>query len=163
MSKANDGLKAKGFFRLTVTEGDKVVGDSGWKENTITMLGKEQYLCNLIAGTTGSKYIQSVAIGAGTDTIASNATGLTSEFSTANGSYTRMPVTVTTSVNGSTAIVQFAFAQAASVLATATTLAEVALINATATGGQIFSGNTFTASALATNQAVNGSYEIRFS
>ena len=45
-----NSIKLKGFFRLQLTEdaGGKtsIVGDSGWKENTVTNTGIRDYVVN---------------------------------------------------------------------------------------------------------------------
>jgi len=66
---------------------------------------------------------------------------------------TRCAVTPTTIASKT---VQFAFTLASSVYTAAKTIQNVGLINhsSTATAGTIFAGNTFTTSALATNQSV---------
>jgi len=69
---------------------------------------------------------------------------------------TRCAVTPTTIASKT---VQFAFTLASSVYSAPKTIQNVGLINhsSTATAGTIFAGNTYTTSALATNQSVNGS------
>lgn len=156
---SKDGIKAKGFFRLQINEEGKVVGDTGWKQNQVTNLGFDQYLCQTLAGMGGSKTVSHAMLGTGTAPGAAD-TSLNGEIT--DVATARCAVTPTTIASKT---VQFAFTLASSVYTAAKTIQNVGLINhsSTATAGTIFAGNTYTTSALATNQSVNGSYQIRFS
>ena len=156
-----DGVKAKGFFRLQIQNQDgKVAGDTGWRENVVTEAGFDTYLCRSLGSISGSKYISYAMLGTGTAP-ATNATALDGEIT--DVATARCAVTAATT--GGSHTVQFAFTLASSVYTAPHTIQNVGLINhsSTATAGTIFSGNTYTTSALATNQSVNGSYQIRFS
>ena len=151
-----DGITAKGFFRLQINEAGKVVGDSGWRKNMVVNLGRQDYLCKGLVGATGSKKVTYAALGTGTAPGAT-ATALDGEFTEAAARCSL----ATSIINSST--VQCAFTLPAGVVAAAT-IQNVALIDVSVVGtGTIFSGNIYTTSALATNQSVNGSYQIRFS
>lgn len=155
----NDSIKAKGFFRIQIRNEDgKVAGDSGWKENQVTNLGFQDYLCKNLAGMSGSKVVSHAMLGTGTAPGAAH-TGLDGEITDVAG--VRCGVTPTTIASKT---VQFAFTLASSIYTEAKTIQNVGLINhsSTATAGTIFAGNTYTTSALATNQSVYGSYQIRF-
>lgn len=154
-----EALRARGFFRLQIQDQDgKVSGDTGWKENQVTNDGFNQYLCLTLAGMAGSKTISYAMLGTGTVPGAVS-TSLNGEITDVAG--TRCAVTPTTIASNT---VQFAFTLASNVYTAAKTIQNVGLINhsSTATAGTIFAGNTYTTSALATNQSVNGSYQIRF-
>jgi len=158
--KSVDGLRARGFFKLQIKDADgKVAGDSGWKENQIVNLGFQDYLCQGIAGMAGSKTISHAMLGTGTAPGAA-ATALAGEITDVAAA--RAAVTPTTIASKT---IQFAFTIASNVYTEAKTIQNVGLINhsSTATAGTIFAGNTYATSALATNQSVNGSYQIRFS
>ena len=152
-----DKANVKGFFRLQINEDGKVVGDTGWKQNQITNLGFDQYLCQGLAGMAGSKTVSYAMIGTGTVPGAA-ATSLDGELT--DVAAMRCAVTPTT-INSKT--VQFAFTLNSNVVTAAKTIQNVGLINhsSTATAGTIFAGGTYTTSALATNQAIHGSYQIR--
>lgn len=156
---ASEGVKARGFYRLQISEAGKVVGDSGWKENQVVNLGFQDYLSATLGAVAGSKQITYAILGTGTAPGAT-ATALDGEITDAAGC--RCAVTPTTIASKT---VQFAFTLASNVITAAKTIQNVGLINhsSTATAGTIFAGNTYTTSALATNQSVNGSYQIRFS
>ena len=158
--KSVDGLRARGFFKLQIKDADgKVAGDSGWKENQIVNLGFQDYLCQGLAGMAGSKTISHAMLGTGTAPGAT-ATALAGEITDVAAA--RAAVTPTTIASKT---IQFAFTIASNVYTEAKTIQNVGLINhsSTATAGTIFAGNTYATSALATNQSVNGSYQIRFS
>ena len=164
--KPQDGLKVRGFFHLQLVEHDDegipvVVGDSGWVQNQVTNLGFRDYLCHLIANNAASKQISRMCIGTGTAAIASDATTLVGELSSANG-YTR--TTLSTNLGGSTAMSFLAtFGSAQSHINQTTNIANIALINSTAfPDGTIFAGNTYASSQWATNQDLNATYAITF-
>ena len=164
MSKKNkittEGVKAKGFFRLQIMEDGKVAGDTGWQKNQVTNDGINQYLCYALGTAVGTpKNIAFAMLGTGTAPAATD-TSLNGEITDVAAA--RCAVTPTTIASKT---VQFAFTLASSVYTAPHTIQNVGLINhsSTATAGTIFCGNTYTTSALATNQSVNGSYQIRFS
>ncbi len=129
------------------------------KENQIVNLGFQDYLCQGISGMAGSKTISHAMLGTGTAPGAT-ATALPGEITDVAGA--RASVTPTTIASKT---IQFAFTIASNVYTEAKTIQNVGLINhsSTATAGTIFAGNTYATSALATNQSVNGSYQLRFS
>lgn len=153
-----EGVTAKGFYRLQVTEEGKVVGDSGWKQNQIVNLGFQDYLAATLGAVSGSKQVTYAILGTGTAPGAAD-TSLNGEITDASNC--RCAVTPTTIASKT---VQFAFTLNSNIITAAKTIQNVGLINTSTTNvGTIFAGNTYTTSALATNQSVNGSYQIRFS
>lgn len=162
MNTIKEKITPAGFFRLQIVEdsdkGVKVVGDSGWVKNTVTNLGKDQYLAQLLAGMAGSKQVSHAALGTGT---APGATGTSLEGELTDASNLRCAVSPTT-VNSS-GTVQFAFTLASGIITAAKTIQNVGLFNiSTTAGGTIFAGNTYATSSLNTNQSVIGTYQIRF-
>lgn len=159
----SDGVTARGFFRLKITEDvngrPMVKGDSGWHKNQIVNLGFQDYLAATLGAVSGSKQVTYACLGTGTAPGATD-TSLNGELTDAAGC--RCAVTPTTIASKT---VQFAFTLNSNVITAAKTIQNVGLINhsSTATAGTIFAGNTYTTSALATNQSVNGTYQIRFS
>lgn len=152
-----DGVKARGFYRLQINEDGKVVGDSGWRQNQVVNLGFQDYLAATLGAVAGSKQVTHAILGTGTAPGAAD-TSLNGEITDAAGM--RCAVTPTTIASKT---VQFAFTLASNVITAAKTIQNVGLINTSTTNvGTIFAGNTYTTSALATNQSVNGSYQIRF-
>lgn len=160
----NDSVGVRGFFKLKIGYPDEngaikvVTSESPWIENTVTNLGKDQYLSQLLAGMAGSKQISYAALGTG---IAPAATDTTIANELVDASNCRMAVSPTT-VNAS-GTVQFAFTLNSGIITAAKTIQNVGLYNTSTTSvGTVFAGNTYATSALATNQAVNGSYQVRF-
>lgn len=159
---AHEEIALRGFFRLKVVENNngqtKVVGDTGWTKNQITNLGKDQYLAQLLGAMAGSKQVTYAALGTG-GAPASTDTTLSGELGDASNC--RCAVTPTTTNASGT--VQFAFTLNSNIITASRAISNVGLFNTSTTQvGTLFAGNTYTSSALATNQAVNGSYQIRF-
>jgi hypothetical protein len=154
----------RGFYRIAIVEDEngvnKVVGDSGYKENQITNAGKVNFLAEALGSLSGSSYIAYAALGTSTAP-ASNATTLPGELS-GNASL-RMAVTPATTTYSGSSGVQFAFTLASGNTGATGTISNVGLFAiSNVTSGQIFAGSTYTTSALASNQAVNGTYIVTF-
>jgi len=164
--KNSSGIVARGFFRLQIGEPDetgkivKVDGDSGWRENMVVNTGFRDYLCLALAGNAGSQSVNAVALGTGTAP-ASDTTALPNELTDAAGCRCTGANLASSTVASKT--IQFAFTLNSNIITATRTIQNVGLFNSTAvTAGSIFAGNTYTTSTLATNQAVNGTYQIRF-
>lgn len=154
MSKS--GIKVKGMFRVNIEENGKIVGDSGWKENLVTNLGFNQYLVSALGSIAGSKYVSHMAVGTGGAPVATDTT-LAGEQSV------REAVTAATSSGSKTVRFTATFASADSFVTATKNLSNIGLFNtSTAAGGTLFAGNTYTSSAVATNQNVNATYDIIF-
>lgn len=157
-----EGVSAKGFFRLQITEDKngktKVVGDSGWMKNQVTNLGFDQFLCQTLAGMAGSKTVSHVALGTGGAPAATDTT-LAGEIMSSTQRKTVSPSTIASKTVQFTA----AFNSVDSFTTATANISNVGLYNTTATGGTLFAGNTYSSSACATNQNVNVTYQIRFS
>lgn len=158
---AASGLKVRGFFRLNIVEEKNgkpvVVGDSGWRENTVVNGGFVSFLQFAIIASAGSKTVTHAALGTGTAPGAADTT-LQGELTDAAA----CRCAVTTGTSGSKTV-NFTFTLASNVITAAKTINNVGLFNGSTTNaGSLFAGNTYTTSALATNQAVNGTYQISF-
>lgn len=156
-------IKIKGFFRLQITEDQegkpaKIVGDSGWRENSLTNEGFDDYLCRLIAAQASSKQIGYIALGTGTAPNATHAT-LNGEL---GGSTKRKAVTVSVS-NSKTVRFTATFGSTDSFLAGQSTLQNIGLYDNNATNGAMFAGSTYPTSTCDSNQNVNVTYDIQFS
>lgn len=159
MKGKQDGIKVKGMFRLHLTEDGKIVGDSGWHENTVVNLGFNQYLVMSLGSISGSKYISHVALGTGT---APGATETTLNAESAIEK--RAAVTAATSSGSKTVRFTATFNSTDSFVTATKNISNIGLFNTSAqTTGTIFAGNTYTSSACATNQNVNVTYDIIFS
>lgn len=149
----------KGFSRVQITEGDKIVGDSGFTgPNQITNLGFLNYLVKLLGASAGSKQIGFVALGTGSAPNASHTT-LNGEVMS---STQRKAVTFGSS-GSTTAQFTATFASSDSFLTAAANLSNIGLFAAATSDDTLFAGNTYASSACATNQNVNITYQIRFS
>ncbi len=150
-----ENTKLQGFFRVQITEGDKIVSDSGWQENQVTNDGINQYLANWLVGDTANgKSVTHMALGTGSQP-ASNGTVL-------QGEVTKRAAVSTSIVDSRTAQFTAQFASADSFVgAGGADIANIGLFN-TSSGGTIFAGNTYTSSSCASNQNVNATYQIRF-
>lgn len=154
-----DGIKARGFFRLNIVNPDgSIAGDSGWRENQIVDNGFQQFLQYALIASAGSKTVTHAALGTGTVPGAS-ATSLPGELTDAAG----CRCAVTTGTTGSKTV-SFTFTLNSNVITAARTINNVGLFNGSTTNtGTLMAGNTYATSALATNQSVNGTYNITFS
>lgn len=146
-------MKVRGFFRVQITQDvdgkPTLVGDSGWRQNQVTNLGFNQYLVSALGSISGSKYVSHMAVGTGGAPAASDTT-LTGEQSV------RAAVTAATSSGSKTVRFTATFDSAASFVTATKNLSNIGLFNtSTAAGGTLFAGNTYTSSAVATNQNVS--------
>lgn len=160
----NDSVKVHGFFRLQIVE-DKygrptVVGDSGWQKNTVVNDGFDQYICRSVGGMSGSKTVSHMALGTGT---APGATATTLDGEITDAASSRKAVTAST-VASKTLQLTAAFNSADSFITAAKTIQNVGLFQQSNTNtATILAGQTYATSALATNQSVNATYQLRFS
>jgi hypothetical protein len=155
--KTKDTSKVRGFFKLNIVNPDGTVANRGpWHENQIVNTGYQDMLMYLLAGSAGSLRPSHAALGTGT-VPASSATTLAGELTETAG---RMALTTGTSGSKT---VQYTFTLNSGVIAAASTIQNVGLFSgSTQAGGTMFAGNTYATSALATNQAVNGTYSVAF-
>lgn len=158
--KRNDGVNIKGFFRTQIVDKKgKIVGDSGWKKNTITVNGLAFCIGGLPLKHTGAYDAEFGAIGTGAAAVDSNATAVVGLLSADSDSYIALVTqAMSTSASGATARVTFQYDGS---LGATGNIGNVGLFSAQTVGGMV-AGNTFNTSALATNQSVNVTYEFRF-
>ena len=158
--EAQENTKVRGMFRLQITEDDQIVGDSGWRENTITNAGFSRYLSYVFAGSTGSAQISHAALGTGGAPGAGDTT-LAGEVTHAAGS--RDAVTKATSSDSKAVRYTGTFASDTH-NTTTVNIANIGLFQQSNTNSAtIFAGATYNSSSWATNQAVNYTYDISFS
>lgn len=167
MAKSN--IKLKGFFRVQITEDGKgVVGDSGWKENTVTNDGIKDYLITWLVSGAGGKTVTYMALGTGSAPSATDTTLDGEIFHQFADATTNSRASVTTSIIASkTAQFVAAFNSSNSFVTASVNVSNIGLFNSYLTSGAnvgtLFAGNTFASSSCATNQNINASYQIRFS
>lgn len=165
MKTTKDATKIKGMFHVQIEEDGKIVGDSGWHENLITNLGFNLYLVQQLGTSlTGSK-ISHAALGTGGAPIAADTT-LAGEVSTnGSGSVVRAGVTAATSSGSKTLRNTATFSSANSFVTASANISNIGLFGVsgpTTASGTLFAGNTYTSSAVATNQNINITYDIIF-
>ncbi len=156
--KTHDPVKIRGMFRVQIEEDGKIVGDSGWKPNQVTNLGIREYLVHAIIGNSPLT-VSHMTLGTG-GAPASNATVQAGELT--HTSNARVAVTTSVVASGTA---QFAgtISSANSFVTATANISNIGLWNTSTTaGGTLFAGNTFASSALATNQNVNMTYQVRF-
>lgn len=153
-----ENVRARGFFKLQITEDGKVVGESGWHENLITNKGFQNGIVSCLAGVAGSSQITHAALGTGTAPGAADTT-LNGEITDVAGA--RMAVSASLVGTGTA---QFAFTLNSGVYTAPKTITNVGLFQTSTTNaGSLYAGQTFSSSQLQTNQSVNGTYQLRFS
>jgi len=147
-------LSVKGFVRTQIVDKkDRIIGDSGWKRNTVVNEGFEWYICALVGALANSVQVAYMAIGTGTAP-GVTATGLEGE--------TGARVTTSNTVIASKtmqATCQFAGSDLG---AASCAIQNVALCDLSA-AGTILCGTTYATSQWASNQNVNATYQLRFS
>jgi len=163
-TRTKDSIKAEGFFRLKIGEPDangrvvRVHGDSGFQKNTVVNLGFQHYLVELLGGIAGSSQLTHAALGTGTAPGVTD-TSLNGELTDAAGCRCAITPTVVASKT-----LQCAFTLNSNVITANRTLQNVGLFaTSTTSAGSMFAATTYATSQLQTNQAVNGTYQIRFS
>lgn len=151
------GIGLHGFYRVAIVDPDgKVVGDSGYKNNLITSGGLTFYLTYVFAKSAGSSVIEYAALGSAS-LVGTNATILPGSFSTSlHKTVSKTYITRATSDVGDTA--RF--------LATWVSGTSTALISNVGlyagTTATIFCGGTYASSSVASNQAINLTYDVVF-
>ncbi len=165
MRKATkDNMKVHGFFRLKIGKPDahgrvvKIDGDTGYQSNTVVNLGFQHFLVELLGGLSGSSQLTYAALGTGTAPGVTD-TSLNGELTDAAGCRCAITPTVVASKT-----LQCAFTLNSNVITANRTLQNVGLFAvSTTSAGSLFAATTYATSQLQTNQAVNGTYQIRFS
>lgn len=161
VKSANDGfetIKVKGMFRVNILENGRIVGDSGWQQNTVVNNGFSNYLVDLLGNSSSSKQISRMMLGTGTGPAAGDNT-LDGELNTAT--YTRTTVTFANSAS-KTARFTATFASSSSHITAAVTLKNIGIINNSTSGGTMMAASTYATSQWNTNQDINATYDIRF-
>ena len=156
--ETKDPVRLRGFYRLQIVEDDgEVVGDTGWRENVITNVGFDEYLIKALAGVAGSTpTVGYVGLGySAARTFAASdsnldVVGATSRMSAATASSSRSA--------------QFTAAFSSNMFGATYNINEIGLFSgsATATGTKAFALATYASSSVATNQAVNVTYNIAY-
>lgn len=164
-TKLRDMPRIKGMFRINIEEDGQIVGDSGWHENQITNLGFNNIVNQLGTSLTGSK-ISHAALGTGGAPAASDTTQSGEVSTNGSGSVVRAALTAATSSSSKTLRNTATFSSANSFITASANISNVGLWQTSGpitSSGTMVMGNTYTSSALATNQNVNLTYDLIFS
>lgn len=162
MKAQQEQLKLKGMFRLQIEEDGNIVGDSGWKQNVITNLGFLNVVNQMGTSLTGSK-ISHAALGTGAAPAVTDTTQSGEVSTNGSGSVVRAALTAATSSASKTLRNTATFSSANSFITAAANISNVGLWQTsgpTTASGTLLAGNTYTSSALATNQNVNVTYDL---
>lgn len=151
------GIGLHGFYRVAIVDPEgEIVGDSGYNHNLITSCGVTGYLTYNFASSAGSGRIHYAALGSGS-LVASNATILPASFDTSLAmTCSKTFITRAASSDGDTARYLATW-----VSGTSTALISNVGLYSTQTGS-IFCGGTYASSSVASNQAINLTYDVVF-
>ena len=150
------GLNVRGVYRIKLGESKDgkqlIVGDSGWQKNEVTNLGFQNYVCALIGELAGSVQVGAMVIGTG---------GAPATGDTTLAGETKRQSCGNAVVSSKTMRATLAIASGDHPGGTPD-IANIALINSTASGGTILCGNTYSSSTWNSNQGLSATYELRF-
>ena len=152
-----------GMYRINIVNPDgTVAGDSGWKKNVITNTGLTDYIMKKFLSATGSSTPAWFTLGSGNTSLGTAATSLPGEIAS-NHMVTIGTNTATTGRSASTdaGTCQFLATFSSNIFAASTTIG-IAGLRHTNNAGTVMCGGTFASSTVATNQAVNATYNILF-
>jgi len=146
----------RGFFLVQLVENDKIVHDSGWRENQITNGGILEFLVKALLPLETGKKVGWMSLGTGAGPAAGD-TALASEVTTRS-------VVVGTAVGSNVARFRASFPPAYALASFPITLSNVGLFDSgTVSGSTIFSGGNITPTEnWVSNQTVVVTYEIEF-
>ena len=148
-----NAVQVKGFYHLQIEEDGRIVGDSGWLENTVVNDGFNNFLVKSLGSIAGSAYVSHINVGTGTAPAAAN-TSLSGEVTGTNGAVQRAAVTAATSSTSKTLRFTGTMSSANSFVTTSENISNVGLFGHS-TAASLFAGNTYASSSVATNQNVN--------
>jgi hypothetical protein len=153
-----------GMYRVKIVNPDgTVAGDSGWAKNVITDVGLSDYIMKKFLSAAGSLTPAYFALGSGNTSLATNATSLPGQIAgsqmVALGANSALTTRAASSDAGTT---QYLATFSSNIFGASTTIG-IAGLHATSTPGTVMCGGTFASSTVATNQAVNCTYQILFS
>jgi hypothetical protein len=153
-----------GFYRVAIKDPDgTIVGDSGWGHNIITNVGISDYIAKRFIGAAGSAIVAQIALGSATQSASAftASTSLPGQIAGshmvaigANTAYTSRAA----SSDGETIRILGTFSS--NIFENSTTIACAGLHSAT--NGSVFCMGTFASSTVATNQAINLTYDVVF-
>ena len=157
----SSGVALHGFYQVQIVDQDsgEVVGDSGRKHNIIVSGGLSKYMTYVFAASAGSSVIGMAALGSDTF-VASDITASTVQPGSLNSSLHK---TVAKAMTTRAASSDGDTARYTATWASGTSTAKIACVGLYATTGvQVFCAGTFASSSIASNQAVNLTYDVVF-
>jgi hypothetical protein len=153
--KQNTEIRVRGFARAQIKDKKgKIVGDSGWCQNTVTNYGLNNACAGCAIAATGSTPVRSAVLATQTDAV--NVTHI-SMIGVENQVEALTPSTVATG----TARVTGSFAGANN--SATLTIGAIGLHLSSNSATDLIAGVLFTTSQMATNQDLDFTYELRFS
>ncbi len=153
-------MTAKGFWRLNIVDSDgKIAGDTGWKKNLVTLHGFQHFGLRLGTSLTGTQFSH-VNVGEGAAP-ATNATSLPSEVLGVGGVVIRQVPTASTEAGSKTLRFVATMASANSFVTATENISNVGIFNHSS-GSSLVAGAAYASSSVATNQAVNITYDLVF-
>ena len=157
----SDGLSVQGRFRVAITEDGMIKGDSGFIENQVTNNGIRDYLVDHLLGESETN-VDHAGLGTG-GAVASNTVDLPNTIDH-RGNSSRLVISASSALSGSNSARWTGAFASNDFITTATTVGNIGLFAASnRTVQDLFAGQSFTASTVASNQAINFTYEINFS
>ena len=158
VSHPTAGIGLHGFYRVAIVNEDGMVaGDTGVLHNLIVSGGLTNYLTYVFASSAGSSQIGMAALGSGNTLIVTNSTiipGVTATdlYKTVSKTF----ITRAASSDGDTA-------RFLATWVSGTRTANIGAVGLVATTGvNFFCGGTYATSSVASNQAVNLTYDVVF-
>ena len=156
---SNKEVKVRGFIYTQILGKDengraKVVGDSGWKQNTVTNFGLNNACAGAAIGASGSKQVGYAALASQSTTV--NATQVLL-LGTSNACNSVAPSTVATGKAKCT--VSFHGSDMGGTM----TIGAIGLHSTNSASTDMIAGATFSTSQFASDQSVNATYQLEFS
>lgn len=149
-------MRVKGFFRAQIVDkkSRKIIGDSGWRENTVTNLGLDDMCAGCAIGASGSKQAKSMVLATQTDDVNVTQASL---LGTIDSLQTLSPSIVVTGTARATC--SFDGADHAGT----ETIGALGLMATNVGNASLLAGQTFATSQFTSEQDVNATYELQFS
>jgi hypothetical protein len=160
MKETKDTIQVRGFTYLQILGKDEdgntvVVGDSGWRKNTVTNHGKNNVCAGAAIAASGSKQVKAAALAQQATTV--NATQASLLSATNTYCNTVSPSTVATGKAKCT--VSFHGSGHGATI----TIGSIGLHSTTSCSNELIAGATFATSQFAADQSVNATYQLEFS
>jgi hypothetical protein len=160
MSAVSNTMTAKGFFELEIVDPDgTIAGKSERVKNLVTLHGFQHFGLRLGTALTGTQFSH-VNVGEGAAP-ATNATSLPSEVSGVGNAVIRQVPTASTEAGSKTLRFVATMASANSFVTATENISNVGIFNHS-DGSSCVAGAAYASSSVATNQAVNITYDLVF-